>query len=104
MLSCSSGMAGGGAFGKVAGITPVTMTGVGFTMTGFQASISMWTPVGGGTTETAVGAGTDGTMSGFHIGGFDGTGIPGTGTDTGKGREAGVFRTINTVIPTKGRN
>jgi hypothetical protein len=41
MLTCFSGMVGGGAYGRAVGIAQIIMTGIGFIMTMFQVFILM---------------------------------------------------------------
>jgi len=95
MQTCSSGTAGGGAYGKVSGIAHIIMTGAGVIITPFQVFISMWTQVGEDTTGTIIGTGTGGTMNELLTNNSSRTGRAGIMIDIGKGKEAGASRAIN---------
>ncbi len=88
-------MVGGGVIGKVVGIAPSIMTGVGVIMIVSQVSILMWTHIGEDTTETMTGMGTGGTMTEFPTTDCNRTGIAGTTIDIGKGKELGASMTID---------
>jgi len=104
MWTFFSGMAGGGAPGKVAGIVHAIITGVGFITAVYQVSILMLTRVGEDTTENATGTDTGGIMNEFPSGGFDKTGRAGAAVDIGKGVILGVSRAISLDRYRKDRN
>jgi hypothetical protein len=99
-----SGVAGGGVHGKVVGIVHVTTTGDGPIMTVSQVFILMSTRVGEGTTETIIGTTTVGTTSESLTSDFRRTGRAGMISDTGEGREPGVFRVIVFRLNNEDRN
>jgi hypothetical protein len=97
-------MVGGGVRGKVIGIAHVIITGAGFIIKMFQVFILMWTRVGEDITETIIGTGTAGTISGFLTDNFKRTGRAGIIIDIGKGKEPGVSRIINLDRNNRDRN
>jgi hypothetical protein len=103
MLTSSFGTAGGGAYGKVAGIARIITTGTGAIMIRFRVFISMWTQDGEDTTENIAGTGTGGTMIGFPTNGFNKTGRAGIIITIGKSKEPGASRVINLGRRNKGR-
>src|SRR4030042_6005678 len=97
-------MVGGGVRGKDVGIAHVIITGAGVIITMFQVFILIWTQVGEDTTETVIGTDIGGTINGFLTNDFNRTGAVGKRTDIGKGKELGVFRTINLDRHNRDRN
>ena len=94
MRTSFSGMAGGGVYGKVAGIARIIITGAGVIIAMFPVFILMSIPVGEDTIETITGTGTAGTMSGFPTYDCNRTGRAGKMIDIGKGKELGASRAI----------
>ncbi|MHB8091775.1 MAG: hypothetical protein ACYDH8_09305 [Syntrophales bacterium] len=97
-------MAGGGVHGKVVGIAHCFITGDGFIITISQVSILMWTQVGKQITETIIGMGIGGTMNGSLTNDFNRTGKTGKRITIGKGKEIGVYGTINPGHNNRDRN
>jgi hypothetical protein len=95
MWICFSGMAGGGVYGKVVGISHSIMTGDGAIITISRNSIMMSTRGGGDITETVIGTDTGGTTNPSLTNNFDRTGEAGTPIAIGSGTEPGEYRTIN---------
>jgi hypothetical protein len=91
----SSGMAGGGVPGKVAGTARIITTGVGLITMLFHFFILMWIRVGEDTTESVAGMDTRGTMTGYLTGDFNRTGRAGAMIDIGKDKGPGASRAIN---------
>jgi hypothetical protein len=87
-------MAGGGVYGKVAGIVHIITTGVGVIITASHVFIMMWTQDGEGTTETVTGTGTGGTTDASLTNNFNGTGEAGIIIVIGNGEAPGAYRII----------
>jgi len=97
-------MVGGGVYGKVVGIARIIIIGAGVIITMFQVFILMWIQVGEDTTETIIGTGTHGTMTGFLANEFNRTGRAGKIVDIGKSKELGASKAINLDRNNRHRN
>jgi hypothetical protein len=95
MWICISGMVSGGVSGKDAGTAHIIMTGTGATTMMFQVSIFTSIDIGEITTETTIGTDTSGTINGFLMNNFTGTGRTGKETGLGEDKKPGESSNIH---------
>ena len=97
-------MTRGGVYGKVVGITSITMTEAGAIIAMFQVLISTWIQLGEDTTGLILGTAIVGTLIGFLIEDFNRTERSGKMIGIGKGKEPGASRAINLDRSNRNRN